>query len=220
MKKNLSLVLAAAALALSSSAYASTITIEAASATPGHTFANAAAYQAAVDQALLGSSYGKTTIATYDNINHGSLFSGGRDFAMKSTITFGVSQADAGLWQFRAGVDFGLGGALFINDVAVDSKSHDMWWGGQYTNASQFLGSSVNLGAGNHTMTIYGFEGCCDGTLQAQFMAPGGRFTTFSASDNLVSAVPEPETYAMFLAGLGMVGFVTRRRRIEEKRSA
>lgn len=28
-----------------------------------------------------------------------------------------------------------------------------------------------------------------------------------------VSAVPEPETYAMLLAGLGMIGFMARRRK-------
>jgi len=27
-----------------------------------------------------------------------------------------------------------------------------------------------------------------------------------------VSPVPEPETYAMFLAGLGLIGFIARRR--------
>jgi len=31
-------------------------------------------------------------------------------------------------------------------------------------------------------------------------------------STNMVAAVPEPETYAMFLAGLGAMGFVARRR--------
>jgi len=30
---------------------------------------------------------------------------------------------------------------------------------------------------------------------------------------NTISAVPEPETYAMFLAGLGLLGFVSRRRK-------
>jgi hypothetical protein len=28
-----------------------------------------------------------------------------------------------------------------------------------------------------------------------------------------IATIPEPETYALFLAGLGLVGFMTRRRR-------
>ena len=39
----------------------------------------------------------------------------------------------------------------------------------------------------------------------------GGRFA-YTAS--AVSAVPEPETYALLLAGLGLVGFVASRRRV------
>ena len=34
----------------------------------------------------------------------------------------------------------------------------------------------------------------------------------FSANGSLVSAVPEPGTYAMLLAGLGLLGFIARRR--------
>ncbi|HEX8610098.1 MAG TPA: CCXG family PEP-CTERM protein [Telluria sp.] len=213
MKKNLSWVLAAAALlGVAGTVCASTITIESASATPSGLLSGAGAYQSAVNSSLQGTTYTKTTVDSYNNITHASLFGGNSNFALKSTIQFGVTQANAGLWQFRAGVDFGYGGALFLNGVALDAKSHDMWWAGQYDNASQYFNAAVNVGAGNHTLTIYGFEGCCDGGQQAQFMAPAGTFTSFSNTDNLVSAVPEPETYAMFLTGMAMMGFLTHRR--------
>ncbi|MDP2225611.1 PEP-CTERM sorting domain-containing protein, partial [Nitrosomonas sp.] len=42
--------------------------------------------------------------------------------------------------------------------------------------------------------------------------------TSFANNDNIVtdtiSAVPEPETYAMLLAGLGLVGFTVRRKKM------
>ena len=41
----------------------------------------------------------------------------------------------------------------------------------------------------------------------------GFRIRQGGGSINFASAVPEPETYAMLLAGLGVVGFVARRRR-------
>jgi hypothetical protein len=42
--------------------------------------------------------------------------------------------------------------------------------------------------------------------------APGSTFV--SDSGNLMTApIPEPETYAMLLAGLGLIGFMTRRRK-------
>lgn len=39
---------------------------------------------------------------------------------------------------------------------------------------------------------------------------PGGSFTSESG---IISAIPEPETYAMFLAGLGLMALVSRRRK-------
>jgi hypothetical protein len=43
---------------------------------------------------------------------------------------------------------------------------------------------------------------------------PAGNPNVFATADNLVlAAVPEPETYALMLAGLGLLGFVARRRR-------
>ncbi|MDP1573390.1 MAG: FxDxF family PEP-CTERM protein [Coxiellaceae bacterium] len=38
-------------------------------------------------------------------------------------------------------------------------------------------------------------------------------FGAVTMDTNLVSAVPEPETYAMLLAGLGLLGFMARRRK-------
>lgn len=48
--------------------------------------------------------------------------------------------------------------------------------------------------------------------------------TSFADNDNIItdtiSAVPEPETYVMLLAGLGLVGYIVRRRKISIDASA
>lgn len=58
--------------------------------------------------------------------------------------------------------------------------------------------ADVALGAGNYALNI---SGDTSGLL-------GGAYVTTA----LVSAVPEPQTYALLLAGLGAVVFVSRRR--------
>jgi hypothetical protein len=55
----------------------------------------------------------------------------------------------------------------------------------------------TGLSTGAYTLTLIG--------TGAGFSGYGGSFT--------VSAVPEPSTYALLLAGIGMVGFVASRRR-------
>ncbi len=175
---------------------------------------SAANYQSVVNAAVAtpGAGYGSTSIASYDNVSNSGLFGSGSNIAFKSVINFGVSAADAGAWSFRSGVDFGKGGALFLDGVALDVKSNDMWWAGNYNNASQFLSGSSALSAGNHTLSIYGLEGCCDGGQQVQFKAGNNNFVSFGAKDGLISAVPEPTTYAMLLIGLGLLGFTARRK--------
>jgi len=220
MKKITTVAMAAFTFAIGSLAHASVIKIDSIQATSG-TLANANAYRTAVEAALLGAGRASTTLASYDNVTHASLFGTNSNFAMKSTIDFAVSSANAGLWSFRAGVDFGMGGALFIDGAAVDYKAYDMYWGNSYSNTSQILQASLNLSAGNHTITMFGFEGCCDGAQQFQFKSPTGAYTSFSSTDGLNrSAVPEPATLAMMVTGMGLIGFSRRRKPQPAQRSA
>ena len=65
-------------------------------------------------------------------------------------------------------------------------------------NVTNWIGT---LGAGQYHLDISGVFGP---------NASGGQY---SVALNAVPAVPEPETYALMLAGLGAVGFMARRRR-------
>ncbi len=205
--KKLSL-LALAVAALCGSAHASVIEVETANASSGY-LPSAAAYLAGVDAALLGASYASQMLSSYESVSHQALFGGNANFAFKSTIEFGL--ATAGSFSVRAGVDFGLGGAMFLDGVAVDFKAHDMWWSGSYADASQIFATAGVLGAGNHTLTIVGFEGCCDGSQQVQFQQAGGSWTSFNSNDGLNGVVPEPASVALMLTGMGLIGLRRRR---------
>jgi hypothetical protein len=58
-----------------------------------------------------------------------------------------------------------------------------------------------NLAAGNYALNVLGFANGSEGGFYA-----GGLIAQ-------TAPIPEPETYALMLAGLGIVGFIARRRR-------
>lgn len=195
-------------------ANASLITLQTASSGTGSQ-SSAEAYRDAVDAALKnpGQGYGSTVLASYDNVSNYSLFGSNQSIAWKATVDFGVTKAQAGLWSFRTGVDFGNGGALILDGQVLDFNKNDMWWAGNYSDATQYLHGALNLGAGNHTLSIYGLEGCCDGSQQAQFQYGSQQFTSFAATDGLdkVASVPEPAPLAALTLGLGLMAALRRR---------
>lgn len=194
-------------------AHASVITLQTAN-SGAQTQASATAYRDVVNAAVLnqGAGYGTAVLGQYDNVNNASLFGSNHDIAWKATINFGVTAAQAGSWSFRSGVDFGYGGAMFLDGNAIDMKTNNMWWSGNYNDPSQFLAATLNVGAGNHTLSLFGLENCCDGAQQAQFRFGNGGYTTFGRADGLNAvAVPEPMTLASFGLGLGLIAGLRRR---------
>ena len=186
-------------------ANASVITVQVATTSPAAQ-ANAAAYKLAVDAAIADpAAYkGSKSVAVYDNLSVKNYFGGISNYAFESTIDFGVTAAQAGMWNFRTGVDFGYGGALFVDGVALGYNTHDMWWANSYGAGNGSLQGALDLAAGNHVLKIYGIEGCCDGGMQA--------YATFASTDQL-NAVPEPVGIATFGLGAGAIAFIRRRRK-------
>jgi hypothetical protein len=202
-----------ASLALDASA--SVITLQTATVTTPAAQASAAAYKLFVEAAIANpAAYkGSKTVAVYDGLRVKNYFGTLSNYAFEATIDFGVTEAQAGTWNFRAGVDFGYGGALFVDGVALGYNTHDMWWANSYTKANGALQGSINLAAGNHVLKIHGLEACCDGNQQAQFKAANAAaFTTFASNDTL-NAVPEPVGIATFGLGAGAMALIRRRRK-------
>ena len=96
--------------------------------------------------------------------------------------------------------------SVFSNNiVTLQQKMGDMWSDiGHYT----FNNTSTQHNFGVHTAGNYRVEVTADST------GSDTAYGTIQTKIRLetVPAVPEPETYALLLAGLGVVGFVARRR--------
>ena len=203
---------------LSSASNASLVTFEAASSTAGPQ-PDALSYRTVVDAALAVPGARSRTLSLFNHASNQSVFSGSpTDIAFRFTIQFEVTSASAGNWGIRAGVDFGRGGAVFLDGAALAFNSNDMWWAGSYTDSTQsFQFDSLPLTAGMHILQIYGLEDCCDGGQQALFSIGGAPYVTFGAADGLLPApVPEPENYALMLTGLGVLICLAARRSLSE----
>lgn len=149
-------------------------------------------------------------MASYNSVTHAGLFGGAGNFAGKVIITFDA--ATAGSWPFRASPDFGRGGAAFLDGVAHDVAIYNIR-DSSNSDAANSLDFSMNQPAkGNHTLTICGFEDCCDGVQQAQFKFANGQFTSFSNVDGH-NPVPVPGTLALAGVAPAVMGAARRRRR-------
>lgn len=191
---------------LAGTAGASTIQIQTGTFYGPGFFTEGADFQSTVEGAITTSSWAMS----YDNL--GIVIDDG---ALKSTTTF-VAATAGDDWTFRAGVDFGKGGAIYLDGVLQQSYDHDMWWNYSYSDNApgeeQFFQFTISgLSAGAHKLTLYGLESCCSGNQQQQYQIGSGAFMSFGADDGL-PAIPEAPNVAMVLAGLGLVGTQARRR--------
>ena len=128
---------------------------------------------------------------------------------------------------FFAGLSFGSSAAAQIPSYLVDLNSKTV------TDLGTLGGSTVNASGINDAGQVVGRSYTSDGVSHAFITGPNGEGiidlnSLFSLPHGIVLSeardinnagqiiamgIPEPESYAMFLAGLGLIGLMARRRR-------
>ena len=89
--------------------------------------------------------------------------------------------------------------------------------GGWDSFTASYGGSNYNIGSGT-TFSLAPTVGLTSYSIhvtgQRSLWSNGGLGIEFNGSTVAVTSVPEPETYAMLLAGLGVIGAIARRRKV------
>jgi len=154
--------------------------------------------------------FGFTNVSSFDSDGTVTLLEGLSPFYTVSQISSLLGSS-----LFSVGIDSNQssGGA----EPRLLLQSFEMLVGG-ITTQSYFGPTYINInsnGAGWSDALLNGFslEGLADSTT-IQFRTHYSNATNGTDSMFLTSAIPEPETYAMMMAGLGLMGWVTRRRKL------
>lgn len=82
---------------------------------------------------------------------------------------------------------------------------------GANSGSTHYFTESVGSG-GQSVLSLGSVSGDSSYSLHITGTAGSGSGATFNVNLSSVAAVPEPETFAMLLAGLGLIGMVARRR--------
>lgn len=142
--------------------------------------------------ALALSSLGAFASVTFSNglasFNSGSLAAGG------FTQTIDFSGLAAGTYDIFGTLS---GNSLTFSSVTLDGNAWDI------TNLSSLKGKQYSFGT---------IEVTASRPLTLTFIGTAYGSTGSYSGDLTVTAVPEPETYSMLLAGLGLMGAIARRR--------
>jgi len=128
------------------------------------------------------------------------------------TLTINSAEMYSGTFNLGGGgtssTTFGSGSAVTVNEYGLNPGTSIGWNGGTTT----VTGLKFNLLQGNNTFLFaYSAPGLANGGGQG--LGDEG----WGVKSATVSAVPEPETYAMMLAGLGLMGTIARRRKQKQQ---
>ncbi len=128
--------------------------------------------------------YGCAVLPEVLGHNNQSTFGGSRNnYGLYAETHFEVTTP--GVWNFRSAVDYGRGGAFYIDGQPLTERwNEDLWWARNY-NHPDVLTGSINLSAGFHHFETLGYEGCCDGPVSVQYQTPGSNVWRELSSTNI-----------------------------------
>lgn len=85
-------------------------------------------------------------------------------------------------YQFDLGLDAGRGVAVYFDDEVVLTSDSDTWWNNDWTSDAVLSFDTGACSEGEHTVTIYSLEDCCDGNNDVRFRINYG--STYSELTN------------------------------------
>jgi hypothetical protein len=162
-------------------------------------------------------------ISTSDS-TQGTQFSSGNDWT--TTIT-GSTILNAGTDYYLHVYGFDQGGiAGFLGQFSLSGSDHTFANGSTtlLTNTANWLGNAVGFNGTYASLTDIGLNGISPWGLRPGIDAAAHWIWSGDANSNdnsyfttrisavIAAPVPEPRTYAMLLGGLGLLGFMARRR--------
>ncbi|MEO0607350.1 MAG: CCXG family PEP-CTERM protein [Pseudomonadota bacterium] len=144
-----------------------------------------------VDAASARTAFAAATMDVYDDVrtsvtglNNQALGGSNGNFGWCISAMVEVTAANAGVWGFRYGADFGYGGHLYVRETELEAQwNDDLWWANNFNNTAETLEGTISLVPGWHRYEALGFEGCCDGPVGWQARAPGGPWQDLSTAN-------------------------------------
>lgn len=110
---------------------------------------------------------------------------------------------------------YSLDGTHFLDFALFDGNAGDTWFNNRSVDLSAIAGADNNANFAFRVVSAFapGTSAYAAANTGSSYATSGTwRFDMVTVSGTAVAPVPEPETYAMLLAGLGLMGFAARRR--------
>jgi len=118
--------------------------------------------------------YGCRIINDFTNVSNGNTITGGSTANLIYNITGVLIPDTSATWRFRTSPDYGWGGALYLNDVPLESAwATNLWWnstwGGDADSAQTLYGTRAITNGSNYVFRSLGGEDGADGPANMQF---------------------------------------------------